>query len=138
MGMSVCISRPLLATILADARLSPERERCGLLLGETGKICAMIPAENVASDSTCAFEIDPAVLVRAYRAARHGAKAVIGHYHFHPHGDVRPSLRDAAQSHADGSYWLIIGPSKHALWRAEVGGPIHGAFEPAELVLATA
>jgi desampylase len=136
-GMLMHISSGVFEAVLADARLTPGMERCGLLLGQGEMITAFIPAINVAVDLTQEFEVDPTVLLTAYRYMREGGPMLLGHYHFHPHGDVSPSMRDADASHGDGAYWLIIGADNHALWRAVPDGSIHAAFEPAELALAT-
>jgi desampylase len=132
------ISRALFDELLADARLTPDVERCGLLLGEQDTITGFTPALNVAADPATEFEVDPSALLAAYKQARGGGTALLGHYHFHPHGDVSPSERDAAASHGDRAYWLIVGRQSHALWHAVSGGAVHGAFEPAQLVLASA
>jgi desampylase len=136
--MAMRISRPLLEAVLADARLTPDRERCGLLLGQGDRITAFHPAANVAGDPARHFEVDPAALLATHRAARAGGPALLGHYHFHPHGDVQPSPRDAAAAHGDGMVWLIVGMQHWASWRAVAGGSVLGAFEPAQLTLASA
>ncbi|MEG3166025.1 M67 family metallopeptidase [Sphingomonas sp. PB2P19] len=120
--MGVSISSGLLATLIAAADASPDAEICGLLLGAGDWIAAAEPCANVAPNPARTFEIDPAALFAAYRRARGGGPAVVGHYHSHPSGAPVPSPRDAAQAMGDGALWLILGGGKARLWRSvEVG-----------------
>lgn len=136
------ISRAALAAARAHAATVPGREVCGLLLGATAtdgsvRIDAAQPCANVAADPATAFEIDPAALIAAHRAARHGGPAVIGCYHSHPRGPARPSPRDAAQAAGDGQIWLILpgggGQDDSALpgaWRTLPGGFVPVVLTP--------
>lgn len=105
-----------------------DAEACGLLLGVPGRIEAILPAANVAPDPARHFELDPAVLIAAHRAARHGGPAVIGHYHSHPSGLAQPSMTDAESSAPDGSLWLIVGGGVARLWRAEPHSAVKARF----------
>ncbi len=135
MGSSVVISRSLLDAVLADARSDTTRERCGLLLGKRdGKsdaVLQFVSAANVHADPGQHFELDPAVLVAAYRAERAGGLAVLGHYHSHPVGEAMPSAADADAAAADagGRLWLIVSLSGFAAWRSVADGAVHGRFE---------
>ncbi len=96
-------------------------EVCGLLLGREGAILNVRPAVNVAPDPARHFELDPAVLIAAHRAARAGGPAILGHYHSHPSGHAEPSATDAANAAPDGSLWLIVGSGAARLWVAGRG-----------------
>lgn len=98
-------------------------EVCGLLLGRDRRIEAIGPAANVAPDPARHFELDPAVLIAAHRAARAGGLPVIGHYHSHPSGIAWPSATDAACASPDGSAWLIVAGEAARLW---IAGPGEG------------
>lgn len=135
--MKVGISRGLVEQIVALAAASRD-EICGLLLGTEGRIDAVLPAANVAADPRRHFELDPALLIRAHRAARSGGPAVIGHYHSHPTGLPEPSPRDAADAAPDGTIWLIAGGGEVTAWRAVAAGRRHGRFEPLALACADA
>lgn len=130
------ISITLMEQIRADVAADPSRERCGLLLGRGGRIEAVLPAANVADDPARRFEIDPATLLDAHRAARAGGAAVVGHYHSHPGGPAQPSARDAAAAHGDGALWMIAGRDAVRLFAAVQRGRILGAFEPVDLRVA--
>ena len=109
----------LAETLRREAEAAWPRECCGLLLGAPSthesvtlasvpRIVRTVPASNVATDPLRHFEIDPAVLIAAHRAARHGGPRVLGYYHSHPSGIAAPSATDKAQAAGDGSIWAII------------------------------
>jgi proteasome lid subunit RPN8/RPN11 len=118
------ISSAALQRIVADAIAHPARERCGLLFGDAGRVADATLCANVAADPALTFEIDPAALFAALRAERAGGAAMVGYWHSHPSGDVRPSATDAAMAAPDGKLWLIVGGGDVAVWRAgnEAGG----------------
>ncbi|NJC33671.1 proteasome lid subunit RPN8/RPN11 [Sphingomonas jejuensis] len=129
MVAAVSISSGLLAALVADCAATPALERCGLLFGREGMIDHVASAPNVAATPANSFEIDPAMLVAAHRAARGGGPQVIGHYHSHPTGRAWPSTRDALSAGGDGQLWLIVAGEEANLFRATAGGPVAGAFE---------
>ncbi|WP_373488880.1 Mov34/MPN/PAD-1 family protein [Blastomonas sp.] len=108
--------------LLDQARAAHPLECCGLLLGEGGVVCAIVPTANVADNPARHFEIDPAMLIAAERAMRQGGAQLIGYYHSHPDGLARPSARDAAASAGDGRLWLIIGGDHMTAWLAHPHG----------------
>lgn len=120
--MKVSISRELLERVVRLAAAGTD-EVCGLLFGGEGRIEAIRPAANVAADPSRHFELDPAVLIAAHRAARMGGARIVGHYHSHPGGFPVPSATDAVQAAPDGSLWLIVGGGTARLW---VAGPGEG------------
>src|SRR5690606_17177122 len=97
-------------------------------------IDAIRPAANVAADPRHRFEVDPALLIAAYRAARAGGPEIVGHYPSHPAGAAVPSAIDAEMAQAEGEVWLLVGgDGTIRAWRATPGGILHGRFEPTEL-----
>lgn len=130
--MAVTISRMLLDQIQAIAA-ADRAEVCGLLLGVAGRIEAIAPAANVAPDPARHFELDPAALIAAHRAARAGRAQIIGHYHSHPSGVAVPSATDAACAAPDGSLWLIVAGGDARLWVAQGDGAGGVRFAPATL-----
>ncbi len=133
MGMTVEISRRLLAEIDAVAAAAAPREACGLLFGDSDAITAWKPAENVAATPETHFEIDPAALFAAIRGERAGGPRLIGYWHSHPNGDASPSPTDAAMAAPDGKYWLIFARGEATCWRAAERGSRHGRFDPVAL-----
>jgi proteasome lid subunit RPN8/RPN11 len=124
MGMVVNVTSDVLATLVAEAARAAPAECCGLLLGD-GAIVEARPAANVAEDRLRHFEIDPAALIAAHRAARHGGLPIMGYYHSHPTGHPVPSATDCEHSGGDGSIWAIIADGVVAFWRDGAAG-----FEP--------
>lgn len=110
------ISRSLVEELKARAVAEPTREVCGLLLGTAGRITAIRPADNVAPDPARHFELDPAVLFAAIREARTGGPIVLGHYHSHPDGIARPSLKDADMAFDPALLWMIVTEGDVSLW----------------------
>ena len=141
--MTLIISTALLDDIRTFARNSAPHECCGLLLGDFESVskCARVtqlrPANNIAAQSLHRFEIDPAVLIAAHRAARDGGPAIIGHYHSHPSGIAAPSAVDAAMAERNGALWIIVGSDESITgWCASKPGKphlLHDCFEPVEL-----
>ncbi|TZG29614.1 Mov34/MPN/PAD-1 family protein [Sphingomonas montanisoli] len=127
--MNLRISRAMLEDVAAHAARDPTLEVCGLLLGERGVVEAIRPCANVADDPARRFEIDPAALFAAHKAARRGeAAAPIGHYHSHPSGRAEPSMCDAAAAEP-GTLWLIVGEEGVRAWIARPGGARHDMFD---------
>ncbi|RDE05232.1 Mov34/MPN/PAD-1 family protein [Sphingomonas aracearum] len=130
--MKTEISRYAAETILREAAASPLAEVCGLLLGQGGRIAEARPCRNIADDPARRFEIDPAALLAAHRAARGSGPALLGHYHSHPSGKPEPSACDAAHALDVGALWIITDGCRLCGWR--VVAP--GRFDPEELVVA--
>jgi desampylase len=123
--MSVCITAPALSAIVAAARAAHPHEACGLLLGHGGTIAEARPTANIAPDPARHFEIDPAALIAAHRAARAGGPALIGYFHSHPTGIAAPSATDQAMAAGDDRVWAIATGDAITLWRDAPSG-----FEP--------
>lgn len=124
--MALIISQSAHAVMVAAARDAALHEACGLLFGTASHIASARPAPNVAPDPARHFEIDPATLIAAHRAARAGLAApVVGYFHSHPNGLARPSATDAASAAHDGRVWVIVAGKAITCWRDGADG-----FEP--------
>ena len=139
---ALILSAAQAALIEAEARRLFPREACGLLLGvrEEGvvRVARVMPAENMARGPD-RFEIDPQLLFALRRAASQD-KAIVGHYHSHPHGSAVPSATDAAEAAWPGLAWLIIGmeeggESHLAAFLHPEGAAPPVAFEPLALTI---
>lgn len=117
MGIDIMLTRGVLARLLAEAEGAFPQEACGLLLGAGGAISQAQPAPNVAPEPLRHFEIDPAALIAAQRAARQGGPQVLGYYHSHPGGLARPSATDRAMASGDGRVWAIVAGGEVTFWR---------------------
>jgi proteasome lid subunit RPN8/RPN11 len=125
MGMEIGVTSGVTATLLREAAQAHPHECCGLLLGRGDRIETAKPATNVHPAPHDHFEIDPATLIAAHRAARAGGPQVLGYYHSHPNGRAEPSATDAAQASGDGRIWAIMAQGAVTWWRDAPHG-----FEP--------
>lgn len=128
--MALEVSSDVIGALLAEAAKAHPRECCGILLGSSEAISGALPTANVHPSSETRFEIDPAALIAAHRAARSGGPPVIGYYHSHPTGAAVPSATDSAMASRDGAIWAIIAAGGVRLWRAGLAG-----FEPLPYVV---
>jgi proteasome lid subunit RPN8/RPN11 len=113
------------AAILRAAAAAHPNEACGLLLGTATHIETAQVTANVHPEPLRHFEIDPAALIAAHKAARAGGPQLIGYFHSHPNGLARPSATDAASASGDGRIWAIAAAGAVSLWRDAPSG-----FEP--------
>ncbi|RZK02358.1 MAG: M67 family peptidase [Novosphingobium sp.] len=123
--MVLLVTSDVIATLVAEAARAAPEECCGLLLGREGRIEGAIPAANVAADRQRHFEIDPAALFAAHRAARAGGPELIGYFHSHPSGHPVPSATDCEHASGDDRAWAIVAEGTVAFWRDGAEG-----FEP--------
>lgn len=128
--MALEVTSGVIATLREEAARQAPNEACGLLLGRQGRIGTALPAANVHAHPRTRFEIDPAALIAAHRAARAGGLEVIGYFHSHPAGHPRPSATDCEHSSGDGRAWAIVTGSEVTFWRDGTGG-----FEPLSYIV---
>lgn len=134
--MALLLSSSIKANLLDWAAKAAPDECCGLLMGQEGRVEAALLAQNVADDPARHFEIDPALLIATEKAARNGARAIIGYFHSHPppaHGE--PSQTDIRSAANDGRIWIIIAQGGISAWRPlpDAKGEI-AAFEPVAVI----
>jgi desampylase len=114
--MSVTISRAVHDGVLAAARISPDIEVCGLLFGTASHIENFQILENISKSLCDHFEIDPKDLIVAHKAQRAGGPQIIGHFHSHPNGALRPSSQDEAAAAGGGQIWIIVADERIGVW----------------------
>ena len=129
------ISSRVLERIVDEASRTRWREVCGLLVGTPDRVTGALPCRNVALDPRTAFEIDPAQLIAAHRAARAGGPTIVGCYHSHPDGALTPSARDAEAAVPDGSIWIIVAGRGTGIYRAVKYGRYAGRFDAVERMI---
>lgn len=115
--MTLAVTSGVIATLLAEAASSAPSECCGLLLGGDGVVVEARPAANIAADPRRHFEIDPAALIAAHRAARDGGPQLLGYYHSHPAGHPLPSATDCEHASGDGRAWAIVAAGEVRFYR---------------------
>lgn len=123
--MPLVITPPARAAMFAAARAAHPHEACGLLLGEGARVVAATAEANVHPEPHRHFEIDPAALIAAHKAARAGGPALLGYWHSHPTGLAHPSATDRAHATGDGRIWAIVANGTLTVWRDDPKG-----FEP--------
>ena len=120
--MVIEVTSGVLAMLRWQADQAAPEECCGLLLGRgepggAGRIDTALPAANVSRQPCVRFEIDPAALLAAHKAARAGGPQILGYYHSHPQGHPVPSVTDCEHSTGDLRIWAIIAGGQVAFWR---------------------
>ncbi len=128
--MALEVTSGVIATLRSEANRTAPEEACGLLLGRGGRIEVAHPAANVHADPRTRFEIDPAALIAAHRAARAGGPELLGYFHSHPAGHPRPSATDCEHSSGDGRVWAIVAGGEVTCWRDSPDG-----FEPLSYIV---
>lgn len=117
MGMTIEVTSGVMATLLEEAARAAPAECCGLLLGGGGRVTQARPCANVAADPLRQFELDPAALFAAHRAARAGGPELLGYFHSHPNGHPRPSAVDCDHASGDNRAWAIVANGCVSFWR---------------------
>jgi desampylase len=131
--MQLRISSQHLAQLRLWAKAAGQTECCGLLFGESGQVAHIALTRNVAENPERAFEIDPAALIAAEKAARAGGMPIIGYFHSHPNGNAQPSVTDSAMAADDNRFWLIIGKEHVTAWLPVADEPYIVQFQPVQL-----
>ena len=104
----LAIQRAAVDVMLADARRALPNECCGLLIGDAAVIERALPARNLRPRPD-RYLIDPADHCAALRAARAAGLEVVGAYHSHPDGTLRPSAVDCREaSYAEFIYAIAV------------------------------
>ncbi len=109
------IRRAALDVIRRHADDDLPNECCGLLIGRAGMVERAAPARNLRA-SPDRYLVDPADHCAAIRSARAGGFEVVGVYHSHPTGSLRPSAVDRREASYREFAYLIVSP------RAPAGG----------------
>ena len=115
--MALEVTSGVIATLLEEAARAAPAECCGLLLGHRETVIEARSAANVAANPAQRFEIDPAALFAAHRAARTGGLELLGYFHSHPNGHPRPSPVDCEHASGDGRVWAIAAGGAVTFWR---------------------
>lgn len=106
---SLVIRRTAVDVMLADARRALPNECCGLLIGNAVVIDRAAPARNLRA-SPDRYLIDPADHCAALRVARAAGFEVVGAYHSHPDGTLRPSAVDCREATYPEFIYAIVSP----------------------------
>jgi proteasome lid subunit RPN8/RPN11 len=72
-----------------------------------GTVTEVLPSANVA-DSAKLYEVDSAVLLRAYRRSEEVGLSVLGVFHSHTHSEAFPSPTDVAQAPDPEWHYVVV------------------------------
>ena len=100
-----------IAALAVAAEAAWPEEACAMLEGTAApartNVARVHLADNVAADRARNFEVDPRVLLRLHRQLRGGPTALVGVWHSHPDGGVRPSATDLSRAWEPALMWVI-------------------------------
>jgi proteasome lid subunit RPN8/RPN11 len=94
--------------IVATCIRALPNEGCGLLLGSSDGVVREVVASANVADSAKVYEIDPKVLLRAYRRADEEGIDVIGVFHSHTHSEAYPSPTDIRQAPDPSWHYVLV------------------------------
>ena len=93
MTETITIPRSLANRLLSLAQHQPEAEVCGLVSRDQQHY-QIYPVDNVATDSSCVFEMHPQQQIDAFRQMREQQQELFAIFHSHPHSAAIPSSKD--------------------------------------------
>ncbi|MCW8935978.1 MAG: M67 family metallopeptidase [Gammaproteobacteria bacterium] len=103
MNQTIIIPRTLANRLLTLAQLTPDVEICGLISKNNQQKYQVYPIDNIASDKSCVFEMQPEQQINAFKLIREKQQDLFAIYHSHPDSEAIPSkkdLNDAAYTEA--------------------------------------
>ena len=134
------LARHLLDKIVRHARQVAPAECFGFLVGRPegdGTVLRVIRGTNLARRPEQEYLMNPAEFVLVEDAAERDGWQVIGFYHSHPGGSLRPSAQDTAAFWTESTYLIVALSHGHEIgvsaWRLPSGAT--GAVARVELVL---
>ncbi|MFZ1062065.1 MAG: M67 family metallopeptidase [Acidimicrobiales bacterium] len=105
------LNEGLRASMIATCVRALPDEGCGLVLGvndgERAVVHDVVASENVLH-SAKVYEIEPKVLLRAYRRADDEGLEVLGVFHSHTHSEAYPSPTDVAQAPDPSWHYVLV------------------------------
>ncbi len=120
-SLTVHIGKGTIAEIVEQAGRESPLEACGLLLGwrdgNALSVTGSLQAKNVSPQPRVSYEIDPQMILKKladdFNATPDDIKpGLIGFYHSHPNGEVKPSRRDLTEAWPD-MLNLIVGTGEN-------------------------
>ena len=135
------IPQSVFEALIRHAQREDPRECCGVLIGrcigDDAWVEGTVDARNIAeNDRRRNYQIDWHTLLTTARSVRHEPEQIVGFYHSHPDGSIRPSERDRREAWLDHSYVILSMGEGRCLtitsWRVRHQS---GAFEPEPLVV---
>ena len=104
--MSIVLAPGVLEQIVRHAQSHAPKESCGLIAGR-GAGERLIPIRNLLESST-AFEMEPAELIRSLRQLRESGEQLLAIYHSHPFGPAHLSAEDVRRAYYPEAAHIIV------------------------------
>ena len=104
--MSIVLAPGVLEQLVRHAQSHAPQESCGLIAGR-GVGERLIPIQNLLESST-AFEMEPAELIRSLRQLRESGEQLLAIYHSHPSGPTYPSAEDVRRAYYPEAANIIV------------------------------
>jgi len=105
---TISIPRTLANRLLTLAQLSPDAEICGLISIQAGSRYQVYPIDNIATDKSCIFEMQPKQQIDAFKTIREKQQELFAVFHSHPHSAAIPSNKDINEAAYDSALNIII------------------------------
>jgi len=94
MNQTIIIPRTLANRLLTLAQLTPDVEICGLISKNSDEKYQVYPIDNIASNKSCVFEMQPEQQINAFKLIREKQQNLFAIYHSHPDSEAVPSKKD--------------------------------------------
>ena len=94
MNQTIIIPRTLANRLLTLAQLTPDVEICGLIAKKNAQKYQVYPVDNIASNKSCVFEMQPEQQINAFKLIREKQQSLFAIYHSHPDSEAVPSKKD--------------------------------------------
>ena len=105
---TISIPRTLVNRLLTLAQLSPDGEICGLIAIQADSKYHVYPIDNIATDKSCRFEMQPRQQIDAFKTIRENQEELFAVFHSHPHSAAIPSNKDINEAAYDSALNIII------------------------------
>lgn len=130
------ILRQALDSVLFHSQIDGPRECCGILMSRdksAEQVDLVYWGENADMDRPeTRFALDHKSHIRAVEMECSGSARIVGYYHSHPDGAVRPSCRDEQEAFAD-TIQVIVGVEggsvEYSAWRFQDGRFVQESLE---------
>ena len=135
MTTSLTIPRTLANKLLSLAQLAPETEICGLISKADGDKYRVYPVENIATDKSHVFEMQPQQQIGAFKSMRDQQENLFAIFHTHPHCEAIPSAKDMQDAAYNDALNIIISLSTRGVLDMRGYFYKNEHFEPVDLVI---
>ena len=105
--MNLVVAPGVLEALITHAKSRTPVESCGLIVGRRGIGERFVPVRNILESST-AYEMEPAELIRTLRELRESGEELQAICHSHPSGPEHPSADDVRRAYYPEAAHVIV------------------------------